>query len=677
MNIKKEIKALLAKAEYNIELEDKIKEYEKACPMDLDLYWMKAEMQLLGGNGEMAYAVIKEGIRKNPYNMELNITARSVCKETERYIEAVRYNAILTVLSSLFPNDVKVDSWNGELLEQIAKCGERDGAQEDYQKELENLNKHFETAFGLLDCTYYNEGWNLIGTIYEDIYGNQKYNAYYDSIGLEFFIPDIAQKYMSWWVTKLECREVRKVNAFTLGSESEYLLPVLQENLDASYGILSPDGRKAICQNKKAQHFEYYRLPPATVLVSQKPLYIGNPIALKQEPRNKKLVLNIFVDGLSQKVIEEEKLSELMPFTNAFFSQGVHCTNVYSNGEWTLPSLATYVTGVCSPNHMLIHDTLTNVLPADVTVLAEYFKEQGYQTAKIDGDWRSTQSYGYGRGMERVLYQNQCSGMTTESVVADVLEHLELMKETNQFVWMGVGDLHDIADGFSQKPSVQVKIPFEKRSVEGQNATSVKQSYSENKRAAYIEQMKWIDGHLAALYRYIEDHYKNDEIVISMFGDHGQGYLVKPDEHFLAEGRSKVGMLFRGGFDRGAVCDELISTCDYLPILCKLANIPLKNEKIDGRLPVFFGGEEERKYVITDSIHPGDPYQAAVVSKDAVFYFTSEGLVGYDGRFALGNCTCKLLEQSGQECTDEETKKRYQDVLEQHIGGLVIYESDI
>lgn len=412
------------------------------------------------------------------------------------------------------------------------------------------------------------------------------------------------------------------------------------------------------------------------MLVSPKPLCIGNPIALKQESKNKKLVLNIFVDGFSQKVIEEEGLSELMPYTDAFFSKGVHCTNVYTNGEWTLPSIATYMTGVSSPNHMLIHNTVTNTLPADITVLAEYFKEQGYQTAKIDGDWRITQSYGYGRGVDRILYQNQCSGMTLESVVTDVLDHLELMKETNQFVWMGVGDLHDIADGFSQKPSVQAKIPFERRSVEEQSTTSVKQNYSENKRAAYVEQMKWIDRHLAALYRYIEENYEDDEIVVAMFGDHGQGYLVKPDEHFLAEGCSKVGMLFRGGLEQGTVCGELISTCDYLPILCKLANIPLKEEEIEGRLPVFFGGEEEREYAIADSIHPGDSYQAAIVSKDSVCYFTSGGPVGYDGRFKLGDYTCKVFAQSGRECTDEEIKQRYRNVLMQHIGGLVVYESD-
>lgn len=38
--------------------------------------------------------------------------------------------------------------------------------------------------------------------------------------------------------------------------------------------------------------------------------------------------------------------------------------------------------------------------------------------------------------------------------------------------------------------------------------------------------------------------------------------------------------------------DEIISTADYLPIMCKLCDIPVDYEKINGRLPLSFGGEK-------------------------------------------------------------------------------------
>ncbi len=274
-----------------------------------------------------------------------------------------------------------------------------------------------------------------------------------------------------------------------------------------------------------------------------------------------------------------------------------------------------------------------------------------------------------------MVYQHQNTGFKTEQVVADVIDQMELTKETNQFIWMCVGELHNIADGFTMNASVQAEIPLESRTDEDTGKTSVKQNFSPNKRAAYTRQMKYIDRHLHALYTYIEENYSDSEIIVSLFGDHGQGYLVnEAEEHFLADGRSRVAMMFRGGdIPADTVCEELMSTCDYVPVLCKLAGIPLKHEDIDGNLPVFFGGTRKREYAITDSIHPGDAYEAAVVSPDYKFYFTSEGMVEYDGRFEPGAYSCRLLDKDGNECRDAADIRHYLDVLMRHAGSLVVY----
>lgn len=502
-------------------IEELVKTYEAQFPKDFDLYALKAWLCFRRGKDEEAYRIIKDGIKRNPYNYVANQMARMLCRAMGRFAEAIKYDVIIAML---------------------------------------------------------------------------------------------------------------------------------QENF-----------------------FEYYRLPPGTCLDAEKDLCIGNPIALKHNPGNKKLILNIFVDGISQKVIEEEGLEKLMPFTYRFFFRGVFCTNVYTTGDWTLPSLASCVAGISPANHMIIHNKLTNILPEDVPILAEYFKERGYQTAKIDGDWRSNLSYGYGRGMDRIIYQHQFIGMQVEQITADVLDHMKLMKDTDQFIWMGIGELHCIADGFAQKHSVQVSLPLEQRSAEEVGISSAKQPYSENKRAAYIREMKHVDEYLAHIYRYIEETYEDNEIIVSLFGDHGQGYLVKEEEHFLAEGRSKVAMMFRGEVEEGGVCDEIVSLCDYLPILCKLADIPLKSKKIEGNLPVFYGGEKEREYAITESIHPGDAYQAAIVSKDYRYYFTSGGVVEYDGRFEPGDYSYQLLKKDGEECMDQKLKSYYFSLLMQHVESLLIH----
>lgn len=54
--------------------------------------------------------------------------------------------------------------------------------------------------------------------------------------------------------------------------------------------------------------------------------------------------------------------------------------------------------------------------------------------------------------------------------------------------------------------------------------------------------------------------------------------------------------MFRGSNVDEKMSDEIISTADYLPIMCKLCDIPVDYEKINGRLPLSFGGEKEREY---------------------------------------------------------------------------------
>lgn len=679
MDSKQEIRDALASGKQTdgCLLREMIENYEEKNPYDLELYVMKIKYCLLWEETERAYRLAGEAVRKNPYHYDVNLCMRDVCERMGEYDKALKYDIIAEMLKGRFRIVTEQESRRNELEEKLEQEGESlrlygtKEQKEQYRQKVNRLIAQMKTVFGFKN-SYGKFGNTVIGKFFEDPYGNRKYGARYNDI----YIPQIYERYHlaeDSILCKSEYREVSCQKEYTVGEECEYLLPVLSEKENVGYTFTTKDGKRFFCKNKEKYHFNYYRLLPGTKLVSDQMLYIGNPIALTQDPKKKKLVLNIFLDGFSQKVVEEEGLENLMPYTNQFFSKGIHCGNAYTAGEWTLPSIASYVSGLTASHHHLIHDGLTYYLPEDVTVLQEYFKEAGYQTAKIDGDWRSNQVYGYGRGMDRILYQNQHLGMRADRVVADVIDHMDLMMETNQFIWMCIGDLHDVADGFELRASVQASVPLSMRKEEGQGETSVKQDYSLNKRMAYVRQMKYVDRHLNLLYQHIERNYQDQDIIVSLFGDHGQGYLVGKEEHFLAEGRSKVGMLFRGGFEKKSVCNELISTCDYVSIMCRLAGIPMKEEETDGNLPVFFGGQTEREYVMTESIHPGDPYRAAVVSKDGAFYFTSEGLADYDGRVALGSYRYFMHNSRHEVCEEQSTLEKYRNIVLNHIREILIY----
>lgn len=467
-NLKLRIENALRKdTETSQTLRNMIAEYEKQYPKDFDLHGIKARYCMSVGKLEEARIIVEAAVRRNPYNWEINFVAREVCERMGCLEDAIKYEAILELFRAFLSEspiyEKHVDMLVQKLEEQYNGIIALGDAAEIHccSRQLEYIKNNLDTTFGFFDLTYRNAK-QLIGTYYQNVNGKRVYNAIYNDVGIEDYVPDNCKSaFDNSFATKLECREVVETKSFTVEADTECLLPVLLREKGEKYVFVSPSGREVVCRNKKANHFDYYRVPAETRIESERMLYIGKPIPIKNDPEKKRLVLNIFLDGFSQKVIEEEDFDKIMPLTAAFFSKGIKCQNVYTAAEWTLPSVATYMTGLSSANHMLIHDEITKVIPEDVTILAEYFREQGYQTSKIDGDWRSTQAYGYGRGMDRIIYQHQCIGMRAEQVVADVMDHIELMQETNQFIWMCIGDLHDVADDFPLKASTQAAIPLE------------------------------------------------------------------------------------------------------------------------------------------------------------------------------------------------------------------------
>lgn len=385
------------------------------------------------------------------------------------------------------------------------------------------------------------------------------------------------------------------------------------------------------------------------------------------------MVLNFFLDGLAQEVINGEAFEKLMPNTYHFFKEGVICTNTYSCSEWTYPSLATYASGLSTLQHMMFHNVIDGELPKDIPTLGEYFKEAGYYTSKLDGDWRCTYSYGFARGMDQYVYQHQHMGARTEQEITNVIEHLETFKETDQFLWMSIGDLHDVADGMDLSMAVQKNLTLEERQMDEIGDISVKQNYSEMKIAAYKKCASYLDILFQSLFDYILRNYKEDEILVSLFADHGQGYLVPEGQHFLSKERTKVAFMFRGGMEP-ETSEELMSTADYVPIMCKLAGIPMKNVEISGQLPVTFGGEKEREYAITESLHPGDPYRAAINTKDGTIYFDNTNNTDDEGRFYLGDYKVYGFYKNGDAIKEKTLLEKYEKMILNRIAPYIIYD---
>lgn len=654
--------------------------YKEQYPSDRDLWFYECVLALTVGELEKAQKIADKCVHKFPTSYESYYYQASVYQAKGMILEALKSYHIAYALNlyTHYANDSILEDIKAQiknLEDSFEKLSNEYIAYNDsvnISRMLSFLNRQ-DVVWGKAEKIARDENRLVVGKEYWVTDDDLRYIGIYRAPLSQF----IGEENLSLIRTKAEFLKFAKKGngSFVKRTSDEYLLPIASVENDNTHTFQSPEEVHKVGQ-LYSQHFNYYRVKNGIQVESMKQAYYGYPIPLEHKRGRRKLVLSFFADGLAQEVINGDDFEKLMPNTYKFFSKGTICTQAHSCSEWTYPSLATCVSGLDTLHHMMFHDKLDGELPKNSPTLIEYFKGKGYYTSKMDGEWRSIPSYGYARGLDQYVYQHQSMGARAEQEIMDVIEHLETFKETDQYLWMAVGDLHDVADGLDLSDAVQKNLTLEERELDELGVTSVKQNYSAKKTAMYKKTIQYFDMLFGFLYTYIENNYTDDEILISLFADHGQGYLIPTGKPFLSKERTKVAFMFRGANVKQQVTDEIISTADYLPIMCRLADIQYDAASIDGKLPKAFGGLEEREYTITESLHPKDVYRAVANARDYEIHFENSEKTDEEGRFLLGDYKVFGFYKDAENTpiTDAELLKRYENIFLERIAEHIIYE---
>lgn len=362
---------------------------------------------------------------------------------------------------------------------------------------------------------------------------------------------------------------------------------------------------------------------------SNKPVFVGHPIPLMDQPKKKKLVMNLFIDGLSQTYIEQHNLKTLMPRLTKAFPQMYRNTNCYASADWTYPSLAGLATGVDTLTHGQYHPEYVHDFTEKRESLIETIRKAGYFTAAFTGDWRSSPLQGYGSSFNRTVFKNSLGGFGAAELVEETIDHLETFKDKNNYVWLVIPDLHDVADEFYLSINSQVNTPAHHRTQQTKGETSVLSKYDEKKITRYGEELKRIDLHLSLLLHYVQENYNEDEYLIIIHSDHGQGYFVTEEEPFLAEGRTKVPFMLLGDVPN-KTSNKLMSNLDIYPTILHLLDIESDADRYHGKCLEDFGGLAKLE-ALTESYHPGQPYRAVIHTPNCTHHFITKNNINQYG----------------------------------------------
>lgn len=650
---------------------DLIEEYEQRFPYDLEIFTWKGAYHFCRMEWEEAERFFLEGIQINPYHYDLNFNLALLYEQTGRYFLAYEYYSKSNYLQEGRCGDI--EEILNLLIEKIQKKSEELTDEEGivkFYEDLDSFNQDFEKntrdGFGMKCIAPW--GWEIEIPFIGEFLPSRKeyYVANYNRIGI---MTSRAKTYDSV--------EIRKAVSYrdycSLYFEEEHLIPVA---IDESGFIEIEHNGTRYKMYQFAKTYHYYKLKGEVKIkaVDQSRVIVGEPIAYRYKVQKKRLVISLFIDGMTQAFFKENDFSECMPKTHKYFSKGIHCVRAYSTGEWTYPSLASYFTGVYHQTHKMFLPVIDQSLPEDYKILGEYMKEAGFTTGTFSGNWRTNPDYGYIRGMDKTVTGTYGERFSVKEIVSELIDNIDAMKETNQYYYVNIMELHDIADEYKLPLQVQTALSLKDLRQDVKNdSTSVKQVFSEEKENRYREQMKYVDKYLGILFDHIKNTFSDQEVLVTLFSDHGQGFLIHENEFFLDDKRTQVPLLINDGGSELRICKEPISAVDYLPIMGRLVGFEVEMESIDGILPKYFGGELERDFTVSENLFPGDTYKIALRSKEDIFYFESKEVVEYDGRVELEKFDVKLMDINGNTIFDADREKFYIDFVMDHMKYFRIY----
>lgn len=645
------------------ELSESIPAYIETYPFDVDMYVIAGFYYLQQDDLDSAEQLLLSSLKHNYYDVDTYYLLGELHFKGKDYLKAMEFYTKAEILYSYYQKEYLF--FAPELYPQ-----KFDEMQNALQRDMDLHPDHAVELKNQLDCYlqmadkffYLMSGSEDLKTDSGDILypdNEQRSCGFYEPCDLFTSKPKSEQ-----------LRPIYQGKDYSFSADDTVLLPVAPAQPDADLNIMMDSGEGFHKMHLYPNHFNYYRVSENFRITSEHKFTVGEPVHLTQKDSLKKLVLSFFIDGLSWQLIREEGLEKVMPNTWRFFSKGLICDNFFTTSDWTYPSLPSFVTGYPVPEHMMIHPKIYRPLPDEGEQLFAAMKEAGYYTAMFNCDPRTSSIYGYTKHIDRYVTQHPVC-YKAKQVMSDAVEHIHAFRETNQYLWITIADLHDIADEVELSLDTVAQINITQQKSHEKSATSIKQKYSADKRVAYIQALQAIDLQFSALYQYIEDHFAEDDFVVTMFGDHGQTYLIPPGGHHLSRYHSNPGFFVRGSVPCKR-SSEYISATDYSHILCELAGIGAFQSP-DGKLPKVFGGTGEREFTITETIHPGDPYMAAFHAPTHTFYYTSEHVLTPDARLEQGAYKIQLKDTAGVPMDDPALIDKYLSLIDERLKYIYMY----
>ncbi|MDH5533765.1 MAG: sulfatase [Candidatus Pacebacteria bacterium] len=321
-------------------------------------------------------------------------------------------------------------------------------------------------------------------------------------------------------------------------------------------------------------------------------------------------VVLIVIDTLRQDHLTPYGYSKnTTPFLYKFSNKSLIFNNNYSASNWTIPSIASIITGTYPQHHLVNNKFLYTNSEINVNLdksaphlktIAQYLHENGYKTAGFTGGAGTSSTIGFDKGFDLYFDNRDFAGLElTAPLALNWLSTTKNSKNDKHFIFLHGYDVHgqyagneDLKTKFSDNYQGNLNGSVEEH-IEIRNEHQIKDQLFLNEQDKnflinrYDDKIRGMDKRLGDFISdYKKLNFKNPTIFI-ITSDHGEEWF----EH--------------GGIDHGLTFyQEVVKTpliiqlpeqsdqltietktsgVDLLPSILDLVQIPIdKNKKIDG-----------------------------------------------------------------------------------------------
>jgi hypothetical protein len=378
-----------------------------------------------------------------------------------------------------------------------------------------------------------------------------------------------------------------------------------------------------------------------------KPIYKDKPL-LKDKP---KLIVHIFIDALTQCMIEKFGY-EIMPNTKKFFSKGgTFYTNTYAQAEWTLSSMAGILTGKYTNEHLLYHPRREDKIK--YITIADILSQEGYNTFACANVPKLTAINGYDKGFDRYIL---AIDKDYNYIINETIEQLDAIGG-NQYQFLSFFDIHE--SHTLQPVSSQINTDIEDykfKKLKG-NSKDTSILYDEERINMYKNSITHFDKKLQRLYNAIES-YDKDAMVI-LHSDHGVNFMTKTTE-LLGKEREKLVFLYKN--------NKEYKIDNNIKEIRELSSMICNDLDINNPFNYIYNG-----YALTESLYPNKEYEIAIRTDIKVLFFKvpwSDVYVSNTKNYSF-TTSYHLLDDETKEIKEDDEFEKLLNIVKKHYLSLI------